>query len=509
MWNGKEVSVVLMTYAERDSIRAVIEGFLDTGLVDEVVVIDNNAQEGTEAEVRKTRARFVREPRQGYGHATRRGLIEARGEYIVLAEPDGTFLPEDVSKLLVYSAECDVVFGTRTTRELIWAEANMARFLRWGNWAVAKLIEAVFNTSHLSDVGCTYKLLRRDTAKDIAGRMTVGGSHAGIEIMLLTIVSGARFVEVPVNYLPRVGISSVTGSKLKATGVGVRMIGLVLRARRRAPRRNKRPPALAVPSGQSAAGPDSGRHFDSIASVYDQSIPAHVVEHYLAKRTRFVLETCPRGTALDVGCGTGALAARLADAGYEIAGVDPSEGMLEVLRGRCPAVQAVNASGTALPFADDSFDLVLTVAVMHHIADPDDVRQTLAEMVRVAKPGGRILVWDHNPRNPYWGRLMARVPQDTGEERLIGEREIIDGLRAAGATVLLSTQLGLVPDFTPPGALAAAAAFERAFERTPYANRFAAHNVILAAKPPTAATAPAAQPARDTNAATISPSGSR
>ncbi len=246
MFNDKAVSVVLMTYAERDSIRAVIEGFFDTGLVDEVLVVDNNAQEGTEAEVRATRARLVREPLQGYGHATRRGLAEARGEFIVLAEPDGTFLPEDIRKLLVYSAECEVVFGTRTTRELIWAEANMARFLRWGNWAVAKLIEALFNTSHLSDVGCTYKLLRRETAKDIAARMTVGGSHAGIEIMLLTILSGARFVEVPVNYLPRVGISSVTGSKVKALTVGLRMIALVLRLRRSAPRRYKRPPAFAM-----------------------------------------------------------------------------------------------------------------------------------------------------------------------------------------------------------------------------------------------------------------------
>ncbi len=78
---------------------------------------------------------------QGYGHATRRGLLEARGELIVLAEPDGTFLPQDILKLLVYSTECDAVFGTRTTHELIWQGANMARFLRWGNWAVAKLIE--------------------------------------------------------------------------------------------------------------------------------------------------------------------------------------------------------------------------------------------------------------------------------------------------------------------------------------------------------------------------------
>ncbi len=245
MWNGKQVSVVLMTYAERDSIRRVIDGFLDTGLVDEVLVIDNNAQAGTPEEVRKTRARLVHEPRQGYGHATRRGLVEATGDLIVLAEPDGTFLPEDVIKLLVYSNECDVVFGTRTTRELIWADANMASFLRWGNWAVAKLIEALFNTSHLSDVGCTYRLIRRETAEQIASRMTVGGSHAGAEVMLLTIVSGARFVEVPVNYLPRVGNSSVTGSRWKAVQVGLRMIQLVFRFRRSGPRLG-RPASLAA-----------------------------------------------------------------------------------------------------------------------------------------------------------------------------------------------------------------------------------------------------------------------
>jgi hypothetical protein len=78
--------------------------------------------------------------------------------------------------------------------------------------------------------------------------MTVGGSHAGIEIMLLTILSGARFVEVPVNYLPRVGKSSVTGDPLRALGVGLQMIGLVLRLRRTTPRGILRPPALVAPT---------------------------------------------------------------------------------------------------------------------------------------------------------------------------------------------------------------------------------------------------------------------
>jgi glycosyltransferase involved in cell wall biosynthesis len=231
MWKDKTVSVILMTYAERDSIREVIDGFYATGLVDEVLVVDNNSQPGTAEEVAKTRARRVAEPRQGYGYASQRGLIEATGDLLVLCEPDKTFLPSDIVKLLAYSDDCDAVFGTRTTRELIWDGANMGRPLKWGNWAVAKLVEVLFNTSHLSDVGCTYRLLSRELAHHLCDQFRVGGSHFGPELMLLTIVSGARFVEVPINYLPRAGVSSVTGSMRKAIWLGAQMVVFVLRFR--------------------------------------------------------------------------------------------------------------------------------------------------------------------------------------------------------------------------------------------------------------------------------------
>jgi SAM-dependent methyltransferase len=223
--------------------------------------------------------------------------------------------------------------------------------------------------------------------------------------------------------------------------------------------------------------------FDRIAAEYDESLPPHVVEHYLAKRVELVCRAAPPSTyprLLDVGCGTGVLADRLAARGYEATGIDPSQGMLDIMAAEHPEVDAVRGSGEELPFSDSSFDVVLTVAALHHIATPVAIRATLGEMVRVTRPGGRIVVWDHNPRNPYWKRLMARVPQDDGSERLIPEQEVLAGLISCGGRVLDSRQLGLVPDFVPARLLGAAQVGERIAERTPGLRRLCAHNVVVA-----------------------------
>jgi SAM-dependent methyltransferase len=223
-------------------------------------------------------------------------------------------------------------------------------------------------------------------------------------------------------------------------------------------------------------------NFDEIATEYDESLPAHVVAHYLDKRVAYVARHAAPGKGLDVGCGTGVLAARLAGLGWEMSGIDPSQGMLDVMARDAPAVAGRRAFGDDLPYEDSSFDLVITVAALHHVADPAAVRGTLTEMARVVRPGGRIVVWDHNPRNPYWKLLMARVPQDDGTERLIPEAEVLGGLRAGGARVLSSDQLGFVPDFVPPRLLPAMAKVEGLVERTPLLRRLCAHNVVLATK---------------------------
>lgn len=240
VWRDGRVSVIFPTYNEKESIQAAILDFLATGVVDEVLVVNNNAAPGTSDEVAAAArlappgaVREVFESRQGYGSAIQRGLQEATGDYLVVSEPDGTFLGRDTHKLLAYADDFDVVYGSRTARMFIWRGANMGAFLRWGNWAVAKMMEFLFNSTNLTDVGCTMRLIRRDALHRIAPGFTIAGSAFGPEMMLLSLHHGLRVIQVPVNYLPRVGESSVTGNLRKAFLLGIWMIGLVLKYRLR------------------------------------------------------------------------------------------------------------------------------------------------------------------------------------------------------------------------------------------------------------------------------------
>lgn len=231
MWQGQRVSVVFPAYNEEDGIAAAVEDFAAVEAVDEVIVVDNNSRDDTARRAQAAGARVVAEKRQGYGYALRRGMAEAVGEYVVLAEPDGTFMGKDVLKLLTYADDFDVVLGTRTTRELIWRGANMGWQLRWGNWVVAKFLQVLFSGPSLSDCGCTLRLIKRQAATRMLPRFTVGGSHFLPEMVCLALLDDARLIEVPVNYRRRVGESKITGSLKTAVRVGARMMAVIVRYR--------------------------------------------------------------------------------------------------------------------------------------------------------------------------------------------------------------------------------------------------------------------------------------
>src|SRR5689334_2206478 len=104
----------------------------------------------------------------------------------------------------------------------------------------------------------------------------------------------------------------------------------------------------------------------------------------------------PGQRALDVGCGPGALTARLvAVLGPErVSAVDPSLPFVEAARERFPGTEVTVGSAESLEFADDSFDAAMASLVVHFMTDP---AAGLAEMARVTRPGGVVAatVWNH------------------------------------------------------------------------------------------------------------------
>lgn len=231
MYKGKTVSAVIPTYNEVHSIRDVINGFFETGQVDEVVVVDNNALGDTEEQIKLTKAKYVKESEhQGYGYALMRGLLEAKGDIIVMCEADGTFRPVDIEKLLAYSQDFDAVFGTRTSRSAIWSGAFMPFPVRFGNWLWAKWIEVLFNGPVLTDVGCTYKLLSRKALESIKYLfpLSKGDGKFSPELMIWVLRKKIKLIEVPVIYKERIGQSMYTGNVWKAAKLGLRMIPVII-----------------------------------------------------------------------------------------------------------------------------------------------------------------------------------------------------------------------------------------------------------------------------------------
>lgn len=229
MWNNQSVEIIFPAYNEEENIYNAINEFLDNEYVDSIIVVDNNSKDNTKEEILKTSAKYIYEELPGYGSALKRGLIESKADIIITCEPDGTFVAKDLIRLLIYSNEHDVVFGTRTSKACIWNGANMAWHLRLGNVVVGKLLEYLFNGPCLTDVGCTYKLIKKDILNKIKNNLTVKKSHFQPEFMINCIIYCKNVVEIPVNYLERKGQSKITGKLDKAIKLGIIMIIFILK----------------------------------------------------------------------------------------------------------------------------------------------------------------------------------------------------------------------------------------------------------------------------------------
>ena len=120
---------------------------------------------------------------------------------------------------------------------------------------------------------------------------------------------------------------------------------------------------------------------------------------------------------LDFGCGTGEFLQLLRSHGFpgHLEGCDASEGMLgEAVRrwreGERPLFHVAGLKH-ALPFADDSYDVIVACCVFHHIG-VSRRQEICRELLRIIKPNGRLVIFEHNPHNPLTRFMVRRTPID-------------------------------------------------------------------------------------------------
>src|SRR3954453_14337139 len=140
--------------------------------------------------------------------------------------------------------------------------------------------------------------------------------------------------------------------------------------------------------------------FDRIARVYDRmnAVMTAGLDQRWRRRAADLARVGPRDRALDVATGTGDLAIELRRRGAEVTGLDFSEEMLGLAREKEPAIEWRSGNALALPFADDEF---VAATVGFGARNFDDLDRGLAEMARVVRPGGRVVVLEiTTPQRP-------------------------------------------------------------------------------------------------------------
>jgi glycosyltransferase involved in cell wall biosynthesis len=232
MYNNKKISIVFPAYNEEKGIKKAIEDFFSLKEVDEIIVVDNNSKDKTAEIVKKTKAKLIKEKKQGYGFALIRGLKEAKGDLIFTIEPDGTFESKNIHDFLKYEKEYDVIFGTRTNMRYNKKGSKMSYFLRLGNIALAKMIQFLYKGQNLTDVGCTFKMIKKNALKKIQRRFKEGRSAFSPEFMILCLKEKLKIIEIPVIYKKRVGDSKITNNFWNSFKLGLRMINIIIKYKR-------------------------------------------------------------------------------------------------------------------------------------------------------------------------------------------------------------------------------------------------------------------------------------
>jgi len=410
-----KLSVVIPAHNEAEHLPGTVGSVAEAleGRDYEIVVVDDASRDPTAEAVEKLarengRVRGVTNagPR-GYGMAVRSGLAAATGEAVAVMMADGSDSAADLVRYWQKIEEgYDCVFGSRFMRggKVVDYPAHKLALNRAANW----FIQGLFGLRY-DDVTNAFKCYRREALEGI-GPLVSQHFNLTVEMPLKAIVRGYRYAVIPITWTNRRhGIS-----KLKIQEMGSRYLFIVLYVwlekmlargdyHRGRAGRQARPEAVRLQEEIRAAFDRDAADEEHFPSAIDPRI------YHVQLILSFLGDLAGR-RVLDVGCGKGRFARVLKERHpeAEVWGLDLSA---EMLRYVPPGIRTRQGTMTDLPFEDGWFDAAYATESLEHAVE---IEAAVAEMCRVVRPGGRIVIIDKNAeqagrlKTPPWEKWFDR-----------------------------------------------------------------------------------------------------
>tara|TARA_B100000795_G_C22790546_1_gene436730 strand:+ start:1393 stop:2088 length:696 start_codon:yes stop_codon:yes gene_type:complete len=215
--------VIIPAHNEEASIGHVIKAI--PTIVSEIIVISNNSTDNTVNVAKNAGATVLRENNKGYGYACLKGMDylskqATKPDIIVFLDGDFSDYPEELTKLIapIINKNIDFVIGARVRK--FREERSMTKPQIFGNWLATSLMSLFFN-SKFTDLG-PFRAIKYNEL--LALKMEDKTYGWTVEMQLKVLKNNYSYLEIPVKYRNRIGVSKVSGTIKGAIFAGVKIL---------------------------------------------------------------------------------------------------------------------------------------------------------------------------------------------------------------------------------------------------------------------------------------------
>lgn len=230
MDNNQKIVVIIPAYNEENSIAKVVND-IPKGLVDEVIVVNNNSNDATDVNARNAGATVLHEERPGYGFACLKGIeyikqLQPLPDIVVFIDADYSDHPEEMPLLILPIINgMDMVIGSRALGKR--ENGSMTFPQIFGNWLATGLLKIIYKVSY-TDLG-PFRAIRYQKLLEINMQDTTYGWT--VEMQLKAAKLKMKITEVPVSYRKRIGFSKISGTIKGSMLAGYKILATIFKYR--------------------------------------------------------------------------------------------------------------------------------------------------------------------------------------------------------------------------------------------------------------------------------------